>query len=201
VKGGRAVALHIHRRTLFGLLAAAAAGVLVLVLTRPDPTVAVLVAEGPLPAGVELEGLPIGVRHLPDTAGLVAADSPDGLADWTLAAPLAAGEPLLPSLLRPPERRDHPDILALSLPRDRAVLGELQAGDLVDVYVTADALEGPPATRLVAADLYVVAAGPAPGGIAGSEGIDLLLAVDDTLAAALVSARHEGEIDLVRVSR
>ena len=49
--------------------------------------------------------------------------------------------------------------------------------------------------------LYVITAGPAPGGIAGSERIDLLVAVDDALAPTLVSARHEGEIDLVRVSR
>jgi Flp pilus assembly protein CpaB len=193
-------ALHLERRTLLGLLLAMGAGALVLVLTRPDPAVPVLVAEGPLPAGVPLGALPVGVRRLPGAEGLVEADSPAGLADWTLAAPLAAGEPLLPSLLRPPERRDRPQVLALSLERDRAVLGELQAGDLVDVYVTTDSLDEPPAARLVAAGLYVVEAGPAPGGIAGSERVDLLLAVDDALAAALVGARHEGEIDLVRVS-
>lgn len=200
MKGGLS-ALRLDRRLLLGLLAAAAAGGLVLVLTRPAPRVAVLVADGPLPAGVELAGLPVGVRHLPNAAGLVAADSVDGLAEWTLAAPLTEGEPLLPSLLRPPERRFRPDVLALSLPRDRAVLGELQAGDLVDLYVTAGLLDGPPATRLVAVDVYVVAAGPAPGGIAGSERVDILLAVDDALAAALVNARHEGDLDLVRVSR
>jgi hypothetical protein len=200
VKAGRA-APHLDRRLLLGLLAAAAAGALVLVLTRPDPSIGVLVAEGPLPAGVALAGLPVGIRQVPDAAGLVAADSADRLADWTLVAPLAEGEPVLPSLLRAPERRDHPDVLALSLARDRAVLGELQAGDLVDAYVTAGVPGEPPITRLVATDLYVVAAGPAPGGIAGSERIDLLLAVDDALAAALVGARHEGEIDLVRVSR
>lgn len=200
MKAARA-ALRLDRRLLLGALAAAAAGALVLILTRPSPTVGVLVAEGPLPAGVELAALPVGVRPVADPAGLVAADSIDGLADWALAAPLAEGEPLLPSLLRAPERRERPDVLALSLARDRAVLGELQAGDLVDVYVTADVLDGPPTARLVAADLCVVGAGPAPGGIAGGERIDLLLAVDDALAAALVSARHEGEIDLVRVSR
>lgn len=193
-------ALHLDRRTLLGLLLAVGAGALVLVLTRPDPTVPVLVAEGPLPAGVPLGSLPVGVRRLPHPEGLVQADSPAGLADWALAAPLAEGEPLLPSLLRPPEQRDRPHVLALSLERDRAVLGQLQGGDLVDVYVTADSLDGPPAARLVAAGLYVVEAGPAPGGIAGTERIDLLLAVDDALAAALVGARHEGEIDLVRVS-
>jgi Flp pilus assembly protein CpaB len=199
MKANRA-ALRLDRRTLLGLLLAVGAGALVLVLTRPDSTVPVLVAEGPLPAGVPLGELPVGMRRLPDSAGLVEADSPDGLADWTLAAPLAEGEPLVPSLLRPPERRARPRVLALSLERDRAVLGELQAGDLVDVYVTTDPLDGPPVARLVAAGLYVIAAGPTPGGIAGSERVDLLLAVDDLLAIALVGARREGEIDLVRVS-
>lgn len=191
---------HLDRRTLLGLLLAAGAGVLVLALTRPEPSVPVLVAEGPLPAGVPLGSLPVGVRRLPDARGLVEADSPEGLADWTLAAPLAEGEPLLPSLLRAPEQRDRPQVLALSLERDRAVLGALQAGDRVDVYVTHDPLDGPPATRQVADGVYVIEAGPAPGGIAGSERIDLLLAVDDDLAAALAGARAEGEIDLVRVS-
>jgi len=149
---------------------------------------------------VALEDLPVGVRRVPDAAGLVAGDTAD-LAGWTLATPLAEGEPLLPSLLRPPERRARPDVLALSLERDRAALGELQAGDLIDLYVTTDGLDGPPVSRLVAAGLYVITAGPAPGGMAGSERIDLLVAVDDALAATLVSARHEGEIDLVRVSR
>lgn len=194
-------AVRFDRRTLFGLLLAVVAGALVLVLTRPEPTVAILVAEGPLAAGVALEDLAVGVRRVPDAAGLVAGDTPADLAGWTLAAPLAEGEPLLPSLLRPPERRARPDVLALSLERDRAALGELQAGDLIDLYVTTDGLDGPPVSRLVAAGLYVITAGPAPGGIAGSERIDLLVAVDDALAATLVSARHEGEIDLVRVSR
>lgn len=194
-------ALHFDKRILLGLLLAVAAGALVLVITRPIPTVAILVAEGPLPAGVALEGLPVGVRRVPTAAGLVAGETPADLAGWTLAVPLAEGEPLLPSLLRPPERRARPDVLALSLERDRAVLGELQAGDLVDLYVATDGIDGPPVSRLVASGLYVITAGPAPGGIAGSERIDLLVAVDDALAATLVSARHEGEIDLVRVSR
>ena len=59
----------------------------------------------------------------------------------------------------------------------------------------------PYVTRLVAAAVYVVAAGPAPSGLGGEERVDLLLAVDDALAAALVTARHEGALDLVRVSR
>jgi Flp pilus assembly protein CpaB len=197
----RALPLHFDRRTAVGLALALAAGILVFALTRPGETVAVLVAEGPLPVGVPLETLPVGVRRVPDATGLVAGDDAAALAGWTLSAPLAAGEPLLPSLLRAPERRAQPDVLALSLERDRAVLGDLQAGDLIDVYVTVVGGEEPAASHLVAAAVHVVAAGPAPSGLGGEDRVDLLLAVDDALAAALVTARNEGELDLVRVAR
>jgi Flp pilus assembly protein CpaB len=197
----RALPLHFDRRTAVGLALALAAGALVFTITRPGETVAVLVAEGPLPAGVPLDSLQLGVRRVPDAAGLVAGEDAGALAGWTLSAPLAAGEPLLPSLLRAPERRAQPDVLALSLERDRAVLGDLQAGDRVDIYVTVTGGEEPIASRLVAADVYVVAAGPAPSGLGGEDRVDLLLAVDDALAAALVTARHEGDLDLVRVAR
>ena len=43
------------RRTAIGLACALAAGILVFALTRPEATVPVLVAEGPLPAGVPLK--------------------------------------------------------------------------------------------------------------------------------------------------
>jgi Flp pilus assembly protein CpaB len=197
----KALPLRFDRRTAVGLALALAAGIMVFALTRPPATVPVLVAEGPLPAGIPLEGLPVGVRRVPDAAGLVAATDPAALDGWTLIAPLASGEPLVPSLLRAPERRSHPDVLALSLERDRAVLGDLQAGDRIDVWVTTADEEGPPVARLVAAAVYVVSAGPGPAGMGGSDRVDLLLAVDDSLAAALVSARQEGDLDLVRVSR
>jgi hypothetical protein len=136
---------------------------------------------------------------VPDATGLVAGEDTATLVGWTLAAPLAAGEPLLPSLLRAPAQRSRPDVLALSLERDRAVLGEVQAGDRIDIYVTTDALEGPAETRLAAAGLYVVAAGPAPSGLGGEDRVDLLLAVDDTLALDLVRARNQGALDIVKV--
>jgi len=197
----RALPLRFDRRTAVGLTLALTAGIIVFALTRPGDTVAVLVAEGPLPAGVALETLPVGVRRVPDAAGLVAGDDATALAGWTLSTPLAAGEPLLPSLLRAPERRAQPDVLALSLERDHAVLGDLQAGDRLDIYVTVTDGQEPAAARLVATAVYVVAAGPAPSGMGGEDRVDLLLAVDDALAAALVTARNEGGLDLVRVSR
>ena len=197
----RALPRRFDRRTAIGLALALAAGALAFAATRPAGTVPVLVAEGPLPAGVPLETLAVGVRRVPDATGLTAGDDPAALAGWTLSTPLAAGEPLVPSLLRPPGRDARPDVLALSLDRDRAVLGDLLAGDRIDVYVTpADTGEGGPA-RLAAAGVYVVSAGPGPAGLGGEGRVDLLLAVDEALAAALVTARHEGDLAVVRVGR
>ena len=76
---------------LLATTVAVAAGALVLMITRPNPTVAILVAEGPVPAGVALEDLPVGVRRVPTAAGLVAGETPADLAGWTLATPLAEG--------------------------------------------------------------------------------------------------------------
>jgi pilus assembly protein CpaB len=189
------------RRTALGLGLALAAGALAFTLTRPTPTVPALAAGAALPAGVPLETLEITPRRVPDATGLVIGEDVSGLEGWTLAAPLAEGEFLVPSLLRAPERRERPDVLALSLARDRAALGDLYAGDRVDVYVTVPDQEGPAVTRLVAADVYLVAASAGATGLGGEDRVDLLLAVDDSLAAALVAARNEGDLDLVRVAR
>jgi Flp pilus assembly protein CpaB len=189
------------RRTLAGLALAAAAGGLVLILTRPQPTEPVLVAAGPLPAGIPLDTLPIEVRQMNDATGLVVGDTADGLAGWTLAAPVAEGEPLLSSLLRAPERTTYPSVLAVSVEAAHAVLGDIQTGDSLDVYVTVDDGTSPPATSLVASGIFVVSAGLGSDGLGGEDMVNLLVAVDKTLATKLAWAMATGELDLVRVSR
>ena len=175
----RALPLHFDRRTAVGLALALAAGILVFALTRPGETVAVLVAEGPLPVGVPLETLPVGVRRVPDATGLVAGDDAAVLAGWTLSAPLAVGEPLLPST--PGRRADRrPGPLAGARP-GRA---HLQAKSRIDIYVTVIGGEA-------AASHLVAVAAP---DVAARDRVDLLLAIDDGLAAALVTARNEGEL-------
>ena len=67
---------------------------------------------------------------------MVTADSVGELSPRSLAAPLAAGEPVLPSLLRPPDVQTAPDLLAVELDQARAVLGRIDPGDRVDVYAT-----------------------------------------------------------------
>ncbi len=191
---------RIDRRTVAGIVLAASAALAVLVLTRPAPTVPTLVAATDLPAGVPLTAADVTVRHVPSATGLVEGDDIGDLAGWSLAAPLASGEPLLPSLLRAPARLDHPDVLALALPETQAVLGRLAAGDVVDIYATTRGTGlDPSATELLAAGVYVVDTRSDGGSLSGAPEIELLLAVDGELAARLAAARHTAELDIVRV--
>jgi Flp pilus assembly protein CpaB len=189
------------RRTLVGLALAAAAGGLVMLLTKPQPTEPVLVADGPLPAGVPLDSMPLGVRRMNDATGLVVGDDAENLAGWTLASPVAEGEPLLTSLLRAPERTTYPSVLAVSVEAAHAVLGDIQAGDSLDVYVTVDNGASSVATSLVARSIFVVSAALGSDSLGGEEMLNLLVAVDEVLAPKLAAAMAAGELDLVRVSR
>ena len=185
-------------RTLVGVGLAATAALLVLWLTRPAPTVPVLVAGSDLPAATPISELDLSVRHTADATGMVVGDSPGDLSDWVLAAPLAAGEPLLPSLLRPPEVQTAPNLLALEIDEAHAVLGRLDPGDRVDIYASTSPLGAPTETRLIADSVYVVDATASDSSV-GSDQVQLLLAVDDGLAATLTAAMNGGDLDLVRV--
>jgi hypothetical protein len=190
----------VDRRLVVGGLLAALAAVLVLLLTQPPDRIPVLVVDADAASGVALGDLDIGVQYVESADGLVQGSSLGELGSWSLSVPLAAGEPLLKSLLRPPAMAATPNLLALSLAGEHAVLGLLSAGDLVDVYVTADhPLGEEPTTSLVASDIYVVTAtlseNPADRGR-----VDVLVAVDDALAPVLAQAARTGGIDLVKVS-
>lgn len=190
----------VDRRLVVGGLLAALAAVLVLVLTQSPDRIPVLVVKADAASGVALGELDIGVQYVESADGLVQGSTLGELDSWSLSVPLAAGEPLLKSLLRPPAMAAMPNVLAMSLEGEHAVLGQLSAGDLVDVYVTADRLlDEEPTTSLVATDIYVVAAtlseNPADRGR-----VDVLVAVDDALAPVLAHAARTGGIDLVKVS-
>ena len=187
----------IDRRTVIGVVLAILAGALVLVITRPPASTPVIVAGGDLPAGVPLAELPVEIRHVADAGGLVVGDTLGDLAAWTLAVPLQSGEPLLSSVLRPPELVTAPGLLAMTLDESHAVLGKLAAGDRVDVYVTYSSPGADRVTELLAEDVYIVEA-RAGGGSVGTPQVDLLVAVDDDLAARLTAAQRSGDIDLVR---
>ncbi len=185
-------------RTLLGIGLAAVSVLLVLWMTRPIPTVPVLVAGSDLPAGTPLSELDLTVRNSADSGGLVVGDEPGELSDWVLVAPIAAGEPLLPSLLRAPEVQAAPDLLALKLDRAHAVLGRIDPGDRVDIYASTSRPGEPAETRLIASSVFVVDATISDSTMNGGQ-IELLLAVDDALAASITSAMNGSDLDLVRV--
>ncbi len=195
------LALRVDRRTIAAAVLAATAALLVLVLTRPAPTIPVLVAAADLPLGAPLDEGSVRVRNFTSADGLVRGDGVGDLAGWTLAAPLRAGEPLVPSLLRAPEQSNHPNLFSVAVDQEHAVLGQLGAGDRVDIFVTwpGNGLE-PGVTELLAADVYVVDARDDGSSIRGSPRIDLLFAVDDELAFTLAGAVRSGELDLMKVA-
>ena len=185
-------------RTLLGIGLAAVAAVLVLVVTQPPASVSVLVAGTDLPAGTPLSELEVEVRQVESAAGLVSGDELGELTDWVLASPIAAGEPLLPSLLRPVEALAAPDTIAIQLDSAHAVLGQLGAGDRIDIFATTSRPGIQAETMLIATSIYVLEA-RLTDATAGPDRVELLLAVDRSTARALTTAMHPGEIDLVKV--
>jgi Flp pilus assembly protein CpaB len=190
----------LDRRMVIGALLAAVAALGVLMLTRPPERVAVLVAGSDLIAGRPLGEMDIEVRYVESSTGLVAGDAVGDLEDWSLRVPLAEGEPLIGSLMQPPELVAMPNVIALSLASENAVLGRLVAGDKVDVYLTnTGGFDAEPSTELLATKVYVVEALTSESSMDRGR-VNVLLAVDDSLAGQLASASHTGEIDLVRVA-
>jgi Flp pilus assembly protein CpaB len=188
------------RKRILGLVLAAIAALLVLLLTKPPDRIPVLIASADIAPGQALTADDVSVRYVESAEGFVQGSSLGDLDSWSLRAPIAEGEPLVPSLLQPPELREAPNVIALSLDESHAVLGRLVPGDRVDVYVTVgNGLGEEPVTRLVATGVYVVESRPDGDGI-GADRVNLLLAVDEALARIIAGASRSGAVDLVRVS-
>lgn len=185
-------AIRLDLRLVVASTLALVAGLAVHLATRPEPTTEVLVAAAVLPPGVPLADLEVATRSLPPLPGLVEASRLDSVAEHSLVAALAPGEPLLESLLLPPG--DLPDSVALTLDPSQAVQGDLLPGDRVDLYASDD--DG---TTPIAWDVLVLSVGTA-GGMAGEQ-VALVLAADPDLAAAIIAAAAGARIDLVRRAR
>ncbi|GMQ92962.1 MAG: hypothetical protein BMS9Abin12_0439 [Acidimicrobiia bacterium] len=191
---------NFDRRMIIGGILAAIAALGVLQLTKPPERLPVLVAGSDLAAGRPLGDMDIDVRYVESTTGLVSGDSIGDLKDWSLRVPLEEGEPLVTSLIQPPELVASPNVIALSLRAENAVLGRLVAGDYVDVYVTyTGGFATESSTVLLASRVYVVEAVASESSVNRGK-VNVLLAVDDGLAGQLASATHTGAIDLVRVA-
>jgi flavin reductase (DIM6/NTAB) family NADH-FMN oxidoreductase RutF len=91
-----------------------------------------------------------------------------------------------------------PDALAVELPAAHAVLGQLGAGDRVDVYATTSLPGEPTQTTLIASAIYILEARTVES-TASQDRVELLLAVDRATARAVTTAMRAGEVDLVKV--
>lgn len=126
---------------------------------------------------------------------------------YVLARPVGARE-LLPrdSLVRPDAVGTARREVAVPVPAGH-LPDDLRAGQQVDVYVTPGGTAGravaattASGTQLVLARVTVTARSRA-GGLGGSAGTGVVLAVAEADAPALVAAVQQGPVDLVRVPR
>lgn len=127
-------------------------------------------------------------------AGLVTADRLAELEGWVAANSLAAGELVATGDLRAPAAPS--DLRAMSLPVEpaRAVAGELEIGDRVDVIATVGGLPS-----YVAVDLEVIGVStPGEGALQASTPSALTVAVDPEQGLALAQALSGGELDVLR---
>lgn len=153
----------------------------------------------PLKAGQSLSELDLVTKQVASADGLIRSDDLSRLSDWVLTTPLQKGEPLLHSVLGNPEQVAAGNQFALELPESRAVLGRLAAGDHVDIYATYGSNTGAePQTRLLAAGVYVIEARANDSGLGGEQMVQLLVAVNDTLALDLAKAVNGAELNLVK---
>lgn len=190
----------LDRKRVVGAVLAVITALLVLQLTRPPERTPILIAAADISPGTALTADDVAVRYVQSSDGLVEGSSIGDLATWSLRAPIEAGEPLVPSLLQPPELLEAPNVIALSLDESHAVLGRLMPGDRVDVYVTSsDGFGEQTTTELVATGVYVVESRSGGEGL-GADDVNLLLAVDEALAQTIAGAGRSGAVDLVRVS-
>lgn len=186
--------LQVDARLIGAGVTAAAAALLVLVLTSPPVQHPVLALRGPAPAGLTLGELDVETRLVDDRTGLVDADEAEELGRYSLAASMAAGAPIPRSLLIAPESRRGPDLLGLELDSAAAVHGLLRPGDLVDVYSATDDV------ALIAEGVEVVDVMTEAGALRSNR-VRLVVSVDDSLEGPLIAATVSGSIHLVRKGR
>lgn len=132
----------------------------------------------------DVEAVPI---DLPDDQAIRAFANPAEVIGSVALAPLADGDLVTRSVVRPPDEVPGTARFSFELPLARALAGQVDPGDRVDVMATADGRTG-----FVATDLEVVR-GTIEGGL-----VTITLAIDDPgLVLALGNAVDEATVHLV----
>ena len=165
----------------------------------PPPTTPVLVAAHDVGAGAVLEPGDLDAEDWPAvTVPEGALHSRDDALGLTVAAPLRAGEPLTDvRLLQATVLAGYPAGSVLTTVRiaDPAAAALVHVGDVVDI-VGAD----PQARRgagVVASGVRVVSVPPAPEATAVSDGIVLVVAVDEGTALRLADAAVREQLSVL----
>lgn len=198
--------LRKHRRWLAALLAVVAALLLVRAgRAGPATTAPVLVASAGASAGATLTSADVTVAAWPsELVPPGALSSPDELPDRPLAAPLSAGEPLVPT------RFLSPSVLAaygaglVAAPvrlADSGVAALLRAGDVVDVLAAAPrsaGQAGPRDARTVASAVRVlITPQVSTDALSAGEGSLVVLATTPQAAAAIAGAAVTSRLSVV----
>jgi Flp pilus assembly protein CpaB len=179
---------------LAGLLTAVAVYV---VLQDADPGQRVIVATTELQAGTVLPPDAVTAATVDvgeeQAARLVPAGELDAVVGQVVANHLMPGDIVGRSDLRQPAAPEDRRAIALPVPRERAVGGELRTGDRVDVIAVQDGV-----ARYVATGLPVITSG-------GGEGLDansytLTVSVNERDALALARAMVDAELAVTRAT-
>lgn len=186
-------------RALVGgfLVAVAGVGVFAAYLdATAAPTTTWVVAAEDVTPGDELTTAQLGVvlADLPLDVAARAHDDVEELVGAVATAPLARGELVQESHVAPGASTPGRDEVSVPVPAQRALAGDVAAGERVDVLVTHDGV-----TDVVVREAPVISADGAEGSFGGSGEVVVTLALEPGVEAlAVVHAVQTGEVTLVR---
>jgi Flp pilus assembly protein CpaB len=170
------------------------------VLRAADETRPVLVAATDLTPGtiVDADSVRVARIHADDevVGGLLAGAELEQVRGQVVTAAVHEGGLLARDVVRPATEGGATRVMSFPLPRARAVAGELETGDRVDVLaVERDSGR----SGYVVTDVEVVAIDGAGSGPLGTDGdLTVSVAVDPTSATRLASALEVATVSLVR---
>lgn len=157
----------------------------------------VVVASSPIQAGSVLDESRLSTVPIADpgelVGGLIVGEEVASLHGSIVARPLAAGEPIRRSDLRPAGTTSHLREFSLELDAAQAAGGRIAPRDLVDVIATVD-------TRsfYVAAGVEVISVSSEDSEVDVGDDLLVVLSLDDRTALEVSSAQAAGSVSLVR---
>ena len=162
-------------------------------------TIEVIVAAEALPAGNVLSAAAVDVVEIGNAdglaAGLITLDAASDVFGSTLARPIAPGEPIRRSDLRPPGTSTGLREYSLELDAAQAAGGRIAAKDIVDVIATVNGR-----SYYVASTIEVVSVSSDDSTLEVGDDLILVLAIDDATALDIAAAESVGTITVARAT-